>query len=251
MTNRTPDEMDYEEWCTWINRLITTHERNLWDIGDAWNTRPDHYATAAQRQQEFGMSHKSLRTLGWVSRCFELSTRVDNLTHRHHRILSSLLAPRFHGKYRETVRDFIAKATARTPRWSVKELSTEVKRFKFENDIVKPKANLRLTYKVKRPEKEPVKTTVADMLSKTSDRMNKILDKYQKEIDECISTYEIGLESRDQLFTQRIKWTSLSLRSFAKRLTELADKFSLYTGKDIEGEHSQSTLIEHDDNGTT
>jgi hypothetical protein len=84
-------DLDYRDWLLEGRRIGVMARASVWWIGDwllygtsKWGER---YVEAAKIT---GYDPKTLRNIRYVSACFELSLRRDNLTWSHHALLAAL-----------------------------------------------------------------------------------------------------------------------------------------------------------------
>lgn len=81
-------EMSSEQWLELGQQLATVDRSMQWIIGDWWAYGAERkYGDGEEVAEAVGLDYKTVRTYAGVSRSFELSTRVDNLSHRHHMVL--------------------------------------------------------------------------------------------------------------------------------------------------------------------
>jgi 16S rRNA G966 N2-methylase RsmD len=80
--------MTADQWLDIGQQLATVDRSMQWMIGDWWAYGAErNYGDGEALAKTVGIDYKTLRTYAGVSRSFELSTRVDNLSHRHHMVL--------------------------------------------------------------------------------------------------------------------------------------------------------------------
>lgn len=88
--------LSFDEWIACGSQLVGMKNALQWCIGD-WlaygEGRGDWGETYAQAMDATQISYDSLRNYTWVSRVFELSTRVDNLSWSHHRAVAGIEEP--------------------------------------------------------------------------------------------------------------------------------------------------------------
>jgi hypothetical protein len=118
--------MSSQQWLK-IGKEIAGFDRSMqWIIGDWWAYGADRkYGDGEALAEAVGLDYGTLRTYAGVSRAYELSIRIDNLSHLHHRIVAG----------RDDRGEWLERAeagdvdpqTGEARRWSVKRLKDAVK----------------------------------------------------------------------------------------------------------------------------
>lgn len=88
-----PPDITREQWVELGQRFTELSGAVQWGWGDWWNSGNFEYGERSklvEGDEWIGPSHKSLRMYGDICRKFDMSTRVDNLSFRHHQECSSL-----------------------------------------------------------------------------------------------------------------------------------------------------------------
>ena len=119
-------EMSSEQWLE-IGKEIAGFDRSMqWIIGDWWAYGADRkYGDGEALAEAVGLDYKTLRTYAGVSRAFELSRRMDNLSHGHHQVVVGR-DDRDEWLQRAEAGD-VDPQTGEVRRWSVKTLRDAVK----------------------------------------------------------------------------------------------------------------------------
>jgi len=108
--------LDLAEWQEFGRRLAVVEQATQWIIGDWWAYGAERgYGDGAELAAAVGVDYGTVRVYATVARAYELSTRVNNLSFKHHRLVAG----------REDRGAWLERAGAEG--WSSHQLQTEVK----------------------------------------------------------------------------------------------------------------------------
>lgn len=150
-------ESTKDEWRTYGEILRRVEEAKQWAIGDWLVDGKRHYGDGLYKEaaEVLGLEGQTLRVFSSISSTFELLTRINNLSWRHHREVASLkpivTTPKGKaelGKQPDHVKMkwFLEKAEKKE--WSTRELAEQVKVYKLQQQKKIELANEPEKYKV-------------------------------------------------------------------------------------------------------
>ena len=87
-----PEDLAYEDWLAIGQLLGQIESGQQWWIGD-WQANNEYGETKANVESA-GVTYGTAREYGRVSRAYELSMRIDNLSFNHRRIIAAIEEPR-------------------------------------------------------------------------------------------------------------------------------------------------------------